>query len=247
MMIRCALFLVVSIALSACGEARGGDPANAADPARQIIVALDLSGSQTAARRAQARSTLGMVIDNLQYGDRLVLLQVHQNAAAEDGAQRWNETVPVPDGEPTTLDRERLDAVKQAARSVGETLFARDSAGMLPTTDLFSTLHIAGEYVRDGGPRSTTIVLLSDMLQSAHAVEMSQAVPDASWIEQQRASGVLPRLDGACVTVIGADATTANGVAVREFWQKYFASAGASLPEQNYRLISTDSSLPACN
>lgn len=244
---RCASLLAAIVVLNACGEARGGDPATAADPARQIIVALDLSGSQTDARRTQARSTLDMVIDNLQYGDRLVLLQVHQNAAAEDGAQRWNETVPVPNGEPTTLDRERLEAVKQAARSVGETLFARDSAGLLPTTDLFSTLHIAAEYVRDAGARSTTIVLLSDMLQSAHAVEMTRAVPPADWIEEQRAAGVLPRLDGACVSVIGADATTANGVAVREFWEKYFAAAGASLPEQNYRLISTDSSLPACN
>ena len=239
-----AAFLLVLCA--ACADARGGGADTAAEPARQIIVALDLSGSQTAGRREQARRTLDMVIDNLRYGDRLVLLQVHQRGAAEEGAQRWSETVPAVAGEPTTLDRERLDAVKEAARSVGETLFARDSAGLLPTTDLMATLHIAAEYVRDAGARSTNIVLLSDMLQSAHDIEMTRSVPGEAWIEQQRSAGVLPRLEGACVSVIGADATTPTGVAVREFWKKYIAAAGTALPDQNYRLLATEAALPRC-
>lgn len=61
-----------------------------------------------------------------------------------------------------------------------------------------------------------------------------------------QASGVLPRLEGACVAVIGADATTPNGIAVREFWQQYFEAAGASLDEDNYRLIATDRGALRC-
>jgi hypothetical protein len=102
--------------------------------------------------------------------------------------------------------------------------------------------------VRDAGSRPTQLVLLSDMLQSAHGVEMSRAdgVPPAGWVESQAASGLLPRLDGSCVTVVGADATSANGVAVRDFWKKYLEASGASLPEANYRLIATGEAALGC-
>jgi hypothetical protein len=246
----CVRVLLVSSVVAACGEARGGEAAAPAAAPRQLIVGIDLSASQSDGRREAARKALDLVIDELQYGDRIVLLQVHQRGAAEDGAQRWAETVPVPrDGrEPTSLDRERLDAVKQAARSVAETMFAHDAAGRLPTTDILATLHIAAEYMRDGGSRPATLVLLSDMLQSAHGIEMSRpgGTPGASWIEQQQASGVVPRLEGACVAVVGADATSPNGIAVRDFWQQYFEAAGASLEHDNYRLIATERGALRC-
>jgi hypothetical protein len=242
--------LIASLALTACGEARGGEAAAPAAEPRQLIVGVDLSASQSDGRRAEARKALDLVVDELQYGDRIVLLQVHQRGAAEDDAARWAETVPLPrePDEPTSVDRERLDAVKQAARSVAETMFAHEAAGHLPTTDILSTLHIAAEYMRDAGSRATTIVLLSDMLQSANGIEMARAggTPGARWIEQQQISGVLPRLEGACVAVIGADATTPSGITVRDFWQKYLEAAGAVLHEDNYRLIATDRSALRC-
>jgi hypothetical protein len=191
------------------------------------------------------------VIEGLGYGDRIVLIQVHQRSADEGEASRWSETVPAPDPgrSPTSLDRERLDAVKQAARSVARSIFEGEGAGTLPTTDLFATLHVAAEFVRDAGRRPTDLVLLSDMLQSAHGVEMSGAggVPGEAWIRAQSASGVLPRLSGACVTVIGADATTAHGIRVRDFWRTYFAESGATLSEGNYRLLATEGAQLGCS
>lgn len=243
-----AATLAATALVTGCGgEASGRDAAAVRAEPRQIIVALDLSGSQSDGRRAEARRALDAVIDGLQYGDRLVLLQVHQRAAAEDDAVRWEETVPAPAAarQPTSLDRERLEAVRQAARSVARTIFDNESAGRLPTTDLFATLHIAGEYIRDAA-QPTSLVLLSDMLQSAHGIEMSHAVPGDAWIERQRAAGLLPRLDGACVAVVGADATSANGVAVRRFWNGYFEAAGAALTDRNYRLIATNAGGVAC-
>jgi hypothetical protein len=242
--------LLLAPALAACGQGVSGDDAGGAalpEP-RQVIVALDLSGSQSAQRRAQARAALEGAIDDLGYGDRIVLIQVHQRAAAEDEAVRWTETVPVPDQgrRPTSLDRERLDAVKQAARSVARSIFEAESAGRFPTTDLFATLHVAAEYVRDAGRRPTHLVFLSDMLQSAHGVEMSRGVPSADWVRAQAAGGLLPRLDDTCVTVVGADATTANGIAVREFWKAYLEASGAALPEANYRLIATGDAPTGC-
>jgi hypothetical protein len=62
-------------------------------------------------------------------------------------------------------------------------------------------------------------------------------VPDAAWIERQRELGTLPDLTGACILVVGADATTPHGVRVREFWRAYLMAAGARLPDRNWRLI----------
>jgi len=246
--------LLASAALAACGDgaAGGGVPdAPAPPPPRQVIVALDLSGSQRPEHLTRARATLDLVIDELRFGDRIVLLQVHQRSAAEGDAVRWTETAPAPDGgrPPTSLDRERLEAVRQATRSVARAIFEDASAGRLATTDLFSTLHIAGEYVRDAGQRPTALLLLSDMLQSAHGIEMARrgGVPDAEWIETQAQAGLLPRLAGVCVSVVGADATTADGVAVREFWKSYLDRSGATLPERNYRLIATEGGLLGCD
>jgi hypothetical protein len=243
--------LLATPLLTSCSErAAGGDVPDSLPAPRQVIVALDLSGSRDEAHRSQARATLERAIDGLGYGDRIVLIQVHQRSAAEGDAVRWSETAETPaHGQPTTLDRERLDAFKQAARSVARSVFESKSAGTLPTTDLFATLYVAAEYVRDAGPRSTNLVLLSDMLQSAHGVEMSSdgGVPSAEWVRSRREAGLLPNLEGACVAVFGADATSEHGARVREFWKLYFQESGATLPDGNYRLIATDQSKLGCS
>jgi hypothetical protein len=237
-----ALFLA---ALSACqgGETQASLPPNTG---RQLIVAVDLSGSQSDGRRAEAKRASGMIVDSMQYGDRLVLLRVNQRSALEDDAVRWDETFPAPRTEPPgSLDREGLDAARHAAHSVVDNVFSHELAGHLPTTDLIATLHAAGEYVRDANGRPTTIVLMSDMLQSAHGIEMSRVVPGGEWIEEQSRQGLLPELSGACVIVIGADDTNANGVAVRNFWEAYVTAAGGHL--SSYRLFATDLSSLRCD
>ena len=244
-----SLLLLAALALAAgCSndDAAGNSPPA---PARQYVLLLDLSGSQTAAKREAAQHAVSEMLARLGPGDRVVLMQVHQGSASEDGAVRWTDTVPHMLGaEPTTLDRERAERVRRAARSVADNIFAQGTAGRLPTTDLFSSLHVAGEYVRDAGGRRSTLVLLSDMLQSANGVDMERAggVPSAAWITQQQGAGLLPRLRGACVAVIGADATSPAGVRVRRFWQAYFSAAGARLADDDYRLIATGGAAPAC-
>ena len=244
---------VLPLLLAGCEpDHPGARPATAAPgaPGRQYIVAVDLSGSQSERRRSESRRALDGIIDRLSYGDRIVLLQVHRLRAQEEDARRWWDTAPrLRDGaRPSSLDRENLEAVKRAARSVARTLFATDSAGKLPTTDLFATLHVAAEFLRDAGGRRTTIVLLSDMIQSAHGIEMSRpdGTPPADWIAAQRRRGLIPRLDGACIIVIGADATSPQGVRVREFWTRYFEAAGARLPPDHYRLIWTGAPPDGC-
>jgi hypothetical protein len=239
-----AVVLAQSI-LSAC-HGEEGQASLPPQTGRQLIVAVDLSGSQSDGRRAEAKRASGMIVDSMQFRDRLVILRVNQLSALEDNAVRWDETFPAPRSQPPgSLDREELEGARNAAHSVVDNVFSHESAGHLPTTDLIATLHAAGEYVRDANGRPTTIVLLSDMLQSAHGIEMSQTVPGVEWIEEQDRQGLLPELSGACVIVIGADDTHSNGVAVRNFWHAYVEAAGGLL--SSYRLFATDLSSLRCD
>lgn len=244
------LALPLAALVGACGgDASAGSATSLPAVPRQLIVALDLSGSQSEAKRADAQRVLAAIIDDLDYGDQIVLLQVHQRSAAEDEAVRWHDTVPRPrHGQPTTLDRERLEAVQSAARRVAARIFANERAGRIATTDLFSTLHVAGEFMRDADGRRTSVVLLSDMLQSANGIDMERAsgVPAASWLARQKEAGLVPALPNACVAVVGADATSQQGVAVKRFWREYLSAAGAELRDENYRLMSTASPISGC-
>ncbi|HEX7050814.1 MAG TPA: vWA domain-containing protein [Longimicrobiales bacterium] len=247
-------FTLAVALLAACGSGPGEDPAatpaagaadtgaapTAAATPRQVIVLLDLSASQTPAMLAESRRFLDGLVERLGFGDRIVLLEVHR-AGVREAARRWADTFPrLPDpGHISMRDRTRLEGARDAARSVARAFFDSASAGKALHTDLFATLHIAAEYARDGGGRRTVLVLLSDMLQSDGNIEMERLrrMPPADWITRQRAAGVLPNLRGACVVVVGADATTRAGTAVRDFWVEYFEAAGARLRRENYRLL----------
>ncbi len=66
-------------------------------------------------------------------------------------------------------------------------------------------------------------------------MEHSKRMPQTSWVDAQKKLGLIPKLSGACVVVVGADATTRDGAKVRDFWQSYFTTAGANLSPANYR------------
>jgi hypothetical protein len=229
--------------IGACGgggaASSGGGEARAP---RQVIVVVDLSGSQTPEMLTKGKALLGQVIDGLSYGDQIVIIEMLQHSPRE-AARVWADSIPRL-ADPTFVssrDQNRLDGVRQGAHSVASQFFDTATAGKAAHTDIFSTLHVAAEFVRDAGGRQPVLILLSDMLQSANGVEMEwlRQMPPPGWISVQRQGGLLPRLNGVCVTVVGADATTAAGVAVRDFWREYFTAAGTALEEKNYRLLAS--------
>jgi hypothetical protein len=247
---RLALLMLAAL-LGACGggEAAGGGGGEAR-PARQVIVIVDLSGSQTPEMLTKGKALLGQVIDGLGYGDQIVILEMLQHSPRES-ARIWTDSVPrLPD--PTFIssrDQNRLAGVRQGAHSVANQFFDPELAGKAAHTDIFSTLHVAAEFVRDAGGRQPVLILLSDMYQSANGVEMEhlRQMPPRGWVAAQRRAGLLPRLNGVCITVVGADATTGAGIAVRDFWREYFTAAGTTLEEKNYRLLASRIDHLGCN
>jgi hypothetical protein len=189
----------------------------------------------------EGRRFLDDVVAGLDFGDRLVLIEMHQRSPVDD-VRRWADSIPLPPDPSyvTTRDRRMAEGVREGARTVVEKFFVPPS-GPAPHTDIFSTLQVAGEYVRSAGGRATTVVLLSDMFQSANGIEMERGLrmPPPGWVDDHKAAGRLPNLEGACIGVIGADASTENGKAVQEFWRNYFEAVGATLEERNWRVLGT--------
>jgi hypothetical protein len=238
--------------LVACGnETRSPDTAEATPPhapaaAKQVVVAVDLSGSLTDQERTSNRNLLSILAGSMTYGERLVLVQAHAKGVRDDAVVNPIE-MPVARNPARPLERDRraLAMAHQTADIYIGKLFQRPPAN---GTDLIATLHTAAERVRDGGGRQTTLVVLSDMLQCTRdfCMERTGVVPDSEWILAQKGQGLMPDLSGVCVSVVGADATTPQGVRVREFWESYFQAAGADLTRERYFHKTSNPALLSC-
>lgn len=241
---RIGLPALLALATTGCGSADA-----VVEPARQWIVAIDLSGSQTPQRLEENKRFLHQLIDQVSFGDQIIFLEVHRQGL-EEKVRRWSAAAPalVAADFVSSSDRDRLTGIRRAAHSIVPVFFDPGEAGRAEHTDLFSTLHVAAEYVRDAKGRRPTLVLLSDMLQSANGIEMQSLarMPAPGWVARQQAAGTLPKLGGVCVVVIGADPTTSAGLAVREFWSGYFRAAGAALRPENYRFLITEADAIGC-
>lgn len=245
--LRALVILLASITVAGCPP--GDPPPPLARAPRQTIVAVDLSGSQTPATLHESRAFVEQTIEDLSYGDRFVLMEMGRTGVSV-GLKRIVDSVPrLPDSTfITTANRNGLLGKKKAFRSLVPTVFDTSLVGTIPHTDIFATLFIAQEYAAGAAGRPTTIILLSDMLQSSGGIEMEGArrMPSAGWIQARRAAGTIPDLRGICIVVVGADASTPAGVAVKQFWSAYFRAAGATFHPHNYVLLSNTSSGLGC-
>jgi hypothetical protein len=235
---RYVLFAVLCavLALSGCRSKTVSANANLPEP-RQFIVAIDLSASRSLDMEKDAQSFLHDLVGQLQFGDELVLLQVQQSGLA-DHPRRWRGDLPTP-SDPLYIsgrDNNHLRAAR-AGLALAVDSFFKTPTDTIEHTDILTTLHIASEAMQDARGRSTTLLLLSDMLQSSNGIEMYKLskMPPPTWTSQQKSLGLVPPLLGACVVVVGADATNATGMRIKKFWQDYFIVAGASLKDQEYR------------
>jgi len=239
-----ALVCMVVLVVAGCEHAVGGESPY---QGHSYIVGIDISGSRTKTDLQESRQLLDELIDRLQAGDHLTLIEVYQGGRLP--ARQWSDSVRTPrNGELTGSDRRRLDDFKAIARIQTSILFDSVRAREIQSTDIFGTLARAADYARASRNRPTTLLLLSDMINETPAVNMiSRAdIPDDSWIRHLAAAKRIPQLRGVCVVVAGADVSSARGAAIREFWNKYFEAAGTHVSPDNYRNMISDPSEIAC-
>ena len=213
--------------------------------AKQLIVAADISPSQSQAVLQGHAELAAALMTQLSYGDRLVVLQVRDKgvSAADRGRSL---TAPVPGGRKVlSSDRRKLQAFHKTAVQMTREVVDPAKSKALQNTDLLATLQIAGQYVQDRGTRRPVIVIMSDMLQTVGGVNFEKSAPPGpQWIARQQASGLIPDLRGACVIVVGADVTTPRALQIRRFWEGYFRAANARV--EQYRLLATDAQALGC-
>jgi hypothetical protein len=204
-------------------------------PATQYVVAVDLSTSQDSTERDTHKALLHGLADELDFGDRLVLLKAHA-AGVEDTSRVRTIRIPRLRGtKPLPKEKTARDFARRTANANVTALFKSEQ---VPGTDLLATLHTAGELAEDRNDSTRTVlVLLSDMLHCAQGVCMeppSRHVPDSAWIEKRKQEERLPSIEQMCVVVVGADGFADGGPRIREFWRRYLSAAGANFDPRRY-------------
>ncbi len=238
----CAFAAAACVDSSASGASEGSsnDPANAAQPtARTVVAVIDFSGSLTSHSVGEAREYLEKVVEDLDYGDRFVLLEMYRTGSRDSvGSFVQDMPDPIQSGAVTSYDRRELNAARRGVLNALPIFFDPNLVRSVPTTDLLTTMHIAAEHLHDAGDREKELIILSDMLQSTQRFEFegAQRMPPDGWIPSQAEGEMLPSLEGTCVVVVGADHTTPEGQRVRRFWEDYFDATGARLDAGDYRL-----------
>ena len=240
------MVLVCALLAAGCG----GDAVGGESPIQghSYIVGMDISGSRTKTEMDESKKLLDGVIDRLQPGDHLTLIEVYQGG--REPAKQWSDSIRSPRDpkHPTASDERRVDDFKDIARMQTSILFDSARAREIQKTDIFGTLARAADYARASRNRPTTLLLLSDMMNETPDVTMTdpQAIPGDSWIRHLAAGKRIPQLRGVCVVVAGADVSTARGAAIRDFWNKYFVAAGTQVSPDNYRNMISDPSEVGC-
>jgi hypothetical protein len=242
------LFTVAALALvvTGCDDAVGSPSPN---QGHSYIVGVDISGSRTKTELDESKQLLDALIERLQAGDHLTLIEVYQGG--RQPARQWSDSIRAPrkPGQLTGSERRRLDDFKDIARMQTSILFDSVRAREIHATDIFGTLTRAADYAKASRNRGTTLLLLSDMMNETPDVRMTsrQDIPGDGWIRHLTAAKRIPQLRGVCVVVAGADVSSARGAAIREFWNKYFEAAGTHVSPDNYRNMISDPSEVACS
>ena len=216
---------------------------------RQLIVAVDLSGSRSDDQLKIDRHLVDSIIDGLESGDQLVIIQVDEQNHPKPSAGLVNVVPVVKDPKhPSKSEQQRMRDAREDMRGDAALIFRHRPGAKTGGTNLFATLFSVADYVHESDGRRPVLVMLSDMIQQAQKINFARpgGVPADEWIKQQLKMDLLPKLDRMCVSVVGADPSTPDGVKIRTFWTSYFKAAGADFSTDRYRLTVSDSQNLGC-
>ena len=222
------------------GPANGSNPP-AQEPV-QYTVLLDVSASRSPQMITEGEAYIDSLVGNLNFGDRFLIWQMYEEGV-NDPESHLDVTLNK-SPEITPLEEpEALDAARKRLRSNVDLFFERTLQKRVVQTDILTTLSIASEQISSG--KRNFLVLLSDMLQSDTRFEFEHLsrMPPTGWIDGQKRARLIRPLDHVRVLVIGADPSTKEGVAIRDFWQRYFEASNATLSDTNYRTTPPTDSL----
>ncbi len=228
-----AVLVLLMSALAGCGTESGATTTPPPPPRTAHYVAiLDRSTSITPSEEEAFRRSVAEIVDGLGFGDRFTFF-VAYSEGRRDGTGSINREMPraLNPVYPAPAEIRALESARESLRRATAPLLTSPPTDY---TDLLSSLRTAEEYFRASQADDRVLVLFSDML---HCTRRSPALcmESSGW----RAAPEAPEgaLDGVCVWVLGADASTAMGEKVRDYWLGYFQAAGAEASVDRYYYV----------
>jgi hypothetical protein len=219
------------------------------DQPKHYIVVLDKSASRSPDLLRDDQNFVRQLVRRLSFGDKLTLMNMQQVGLA--GGTPF-QSIVMPERLDRSFDSARdkkaLRSKQNGALLTAEGFFKQNDSSRVLHTDIFSTLNLVGEREHDTPTASNTLVILSDMLQSARGIEMdgARSMPRSNWLEEQKHMRTLPSLQNTCVLVVGANSTNVPGAKVYGFWRQYFDAVGTTLNHDNYRFTPPEESASLC-
>jgi hypothetical protein len=193
----------------------------------------------------ESQDLLDGLVGRMTYGDKLVLVEMY---GASEPQQVVDSVRAMKGMTPSAREKRELDDFRARTRAILPMFFDSTRKQQVMSTDVFGTLFRAADYAKAPNHDKTVLVLLSDMIQATGEANMSNqaGIPGQAWIEARAAEQRLPDMKGICVVVSGAETKSARGAQIRQFWQDYFAKAGARLVPSGYRGLIADPSQLNC-
>jgi hypothetical protein len=238
---------LAAIASTGCGRAEADAPSS---HATQYIVGVDISASRTPTQLEEARRLLRGIVGRMKNGDRIVLIETYRSGT--DAARQYSDSIAAarkPE-RPSASDRKKMQRFQASTSMIAERFVDAERSKTIQSTNLLMTLQRAADYAKAANGRQTTVLLLSDMLNSTPELNMERpaGIPDARWVAERKTQGQLPDLRGICVFAVGGEVGTRRTTALRRFWREYFAAAGATYSdERNYRNMVADPREVGCS
>ena len=165
-----AIVFALTVPVTGCDSAVGSESPN---QGHSYIVGVDISGSRTKTDLDESKKLLYGLIDRLEAGDHLTLIEVYQGG--REPARQWSDSIRTP-RDPKQLtgsDRRRVEDFKDIARMQTSILFDSLRTKQIHATDIFGTLARAADYAKASRNRATTLLLLSDMINETPDVRMT--------------------------------------------------------------------------
>lgn len=238
-----ALATVGSVVLSGCMPF--GETASEQDPDVVAIVLVDVSKStygKRGAQRVQYRRGFDQVLTNLPAGTLLKGDVIDSNPLA-------HATFPISvffeESNFATSSEVRVERQQAAAREAALDGWDEIARQRPRGNAILDALEVAQDvYASYPDAEQRFLVIFSDMLENSdrYSFERKNLVPAKvdAFIAREHNAGRVPDLREVEVYVIGAGATRGNDAKARhirateEFWMKYFAATGASIPPSRY-------------
>lgn len=213
------------------------------------IVGVDVSDSfQTETRIEEARHLVEGLIGRMNYGDAIAIVETFRSGT--DSVGSWTDSIPPlrRPNSPSTNERHRLAQFKVRASTIAASFVHPPRPAT--STDILALVQRASDYAKAAQlhGQKTTLLVVSDMMNYTPELRMTglSSIPDENWVAARKAKGLIPNLQGVCVSVSGADVSSVRGIAVRNFWQSYFNATGANFSPERYRTLMIDPDQVAC-